>query len=140
MGSIARKLKRAGLPPLAAPPKPMSFNDMQVLGERCAKEGYTRGFEHGYRAAIAEMLTCVEYLLQNMPEIFHSKRAISIIAESYIMMNGDYYDNRTPKQLAAVASVERQGIVIERKEIEVADRNGGGTHETVEGCKQGGIR
>lgn len=134
MGSMTRKLKRAGLPPLAAPPKPLSLQDVQVLGERCVKEGYTRGFNDGYRAAVAEMLACVEYLLQNRPEIFKSKRAVSIIAESYILMNDDYYDNRTPKQLAAIASVERQGIVIEKKKVEL--KKEGGRYEAVAGNGQ----
>ncbi|WP_303166367.1 hypothetical protein [Phascolarctobacterium sp.] len=116
------------------------MNDMQVLGEACVKEGYKKGFDHGYRAAIAEMLTCVEYLLQNRPEIFHSQRAISIIAESYIMMNDDYYDNRTPKQLAAVASIKRQGILLEHKELEIANEKGGGRHETVAGDRANRIR
>lgn len=124
MGSMTRKLKRAGQTPLAAPPKPLSLKDMQVLGESCAKEGFARGFRQGYGVAIAEMLACVEYFLQNRPEIFKCKRAARIISDSYLLMNGDYYDNRTPKQLAAVASVERQGIIITRKELEDKAENG----------------
>lgn len=123
MGSMARKLKRQQ-PVLKAPyakPMPEPTPELKKFAGDCYDEGYNQGFEKGYRAAYGYMMANMAYIWKYHENIFDNpSNRLQIYFQLMKLFSEEYVQHRTPKMLAALDDLRRQGIDVEIK----GDSNG----------------
>ena len=123
MGSMTRKLKRQQ-PVLKAPyAKPVTEPPAKVkkFGSECYDIGYDQGFEKGYRAAYGYMMANMAYIWKYHENIFDNpSNRLQIYFQLMKLFSEEYVQHRTPKMLAALDDLRRQGIDVEIK----GDSNG----------------
>ena len=118
MSSMARKLKRQQ-PVLKAPyanfvPEPSP--ELKKFGNDCYDQGYNQGFEKGYRAAYGYMMANMAYIWKYHEDIFDSpSNRLQIYFQLMKLFSEEYVQYRTPKMLAALDDLRRQGINVEIK-------------------------
>lgn len=114
MGSMARKLKRQQ-PALKAPyakPIPKPTPELKKFGSDC----YDQGFERGYRAAYGYMMANMAYIWKYHENIFDNpSNRLQIYFQLMKLFSEEYVQYRTPKMLAALDDLRRQGIDVEIK-------------------------
>ena len=132
MGSMARKLKRQQpsmvmrvpfAKPIEEPPE-----KARMFGEECYKfgrnegyeegfeEGYNEGFEKGYGAAYGYMMANMAYIWKYHEDIFDNRSTrLQIYFQLMKMLGEEYVNKRTPKMMAALDDLRRQGIEVEVK-------------------------
>ena len=118
MGSMARKLKRQQ-PVLKAPyskPIPEPTPELKKFGSDCYDQGYDQGFEKGYRAAYGYMMANMAYIWKYHEDIFNNRSTrLQIYFQLMKMLGEEYVNKRTPKMMAALDDLRRQGIEVEVK-------------------------
>ena len=118
MGSMARKLKRQQ-PALRAPyakPIPEPTPELKKFGSDCYDQGYDQGFERGYRAAYGYMMANMAYIWKYHEDIFDNpSNRLQIYFQLMKLFSEEYVQHRTPKMLAALDDLRRQGIEVEVK-------------------------
>lgn len=118
MGSMARKLKRQQ-PVLKAPyskPIPEPPAEVKKFGSDCYDFGYDQGFEKGYRAAYGYMMANMAYIWKYHEDIFDNpSNRLQIYFQLMKLFSEEYVQHRTPKMLAALDDLRRQGIDVEIK-------------------------
>ena len=118
MGSMSRKLKRQQ-PVLKAPyAKPVTEPPAEVkkFGSECYDFGYDQGFEKGYRAAYGYMMANMAYIWKYHEDIFDNpSNRLQIYFQLMKLFSEEYVSKRTPKMLAALDDLRRQGIEVEVK-------------------------
>ena len=132
MGSMARKLKRQQpsmimrvpfAKPIEEPPE-----KVRMFGKECYKfgrnegyeegieKGYNEGFEKGYGAACGYMMANMAYIWKYHEDIFDNpSNRLQIYFQLMKMLGEEYAKKRTPKMMAALDDLRRQGIEVEVK-------------------------
>ena len=132
MGSMARKLKRQQpsmvmrvpfAKPIEEPPE-----KVKMFGEECYKfgrnegydkgfeKGYNEGFEKGYGAAYGYMMANMAYIWKYHEDIFNNRSTrLQIYFQLMKVLGEEYVNKRTPKMMAALDDLRRQGIEVEVK-------------------------
>ena len=122
MGSMARKLKRQQpsmvmrvpfAKPIEEPPE-----KVRMFGEECYKfgrnEGYEEGFKQGQLTANCYMMANMAYIWKYHEDIFDNRSTrLQIYFQLMKMLGEEYAKKRTPKMMAALDDLRRQGIEVE---------------------------
>ena len=132
MGSMARKLKRQQPSMVMRPPFAQPIEEppekVRMFGEECYKfgrnegydkgfeKGYNEGFEKGYGAACGYMMANMAYIWKYHEDIFDNpSNRLQIYFQLMKLFSEEYVQHRTPKMLAALDDLRRQGIEVEIK-------------------------
>lgn len=121
MGSLARRIKRQQpslvskapfTKPIVEPPEMV-----KKFGEKVYEHAYNEGFEQGYRAAYGYMMANMAYIWKYHEHIFDTpSNRLQIYFQLMKMFHEEYTQKRTPKMLAALEDLRKQGIDVEIKE------------------------
>ena len=118
MGSLSRKIKRQQPQPALRAPlaKPMEEppEKVKIFGDLVHRHGFQQGFDQGYRACIGEVFANLAYILMYHEEILrHKSNRLQVLFQVMRMLNEDYSLKRTPKMMAAIEELRRQGLDID---------------------------
>ena len=124
MASLARRIKRQQPLPVSAPlanPPEVSASKVAIVSELFYKkgygDGYNEGFNAGFRGAYGHFLANMAYIWKHHEHILDNpSNRFRILFDLMRMMNEDYLMKRTPKMLAALEDLRKQGSDVEIKE------------------------